>query len=445
MLSHFAAVTLQPLAQGMTSRMDIAGVNQLEKHFNILIDHQGVHFVKNEYGKILEERGILTEPDYRKELYLAKEEILNNMRAVFQRKDYEHVIVDLSGGLDSRIIFGLLQEIENSREKTKIRSNDVAGSKDLDVAIEINNIYNYEYDDMARIFEGQNSAEIWNNLRSFYMGRYFSWMEPIWFEKCDRTIRLIGSCGEILARPYLTRNFLGTYLEDFKDAKDFFENYVKELSEFFACGYDYTIQAWVDIMSEEVGKQLTDTVFEGYERMYLQTRHGYHFDDILGWSAIPFFGPLQSKKMFRLHHLTYNEFRSLKLQYDLTGVVDGALAEIPYELQKDNEQRKEIYNTLWIEPKEGETVLNDDRSKWQKANEIREGNTTRIRNKCISAPINRKEEVMKSLRRFCKIEDGYFGKRVGMALFHYLKNHHDNRSIYYLNNKLMSILDQLNM
>ena len=445
MLSHFAAVNLQPLLQGMTNRMDIAGVNQLEKHFDILIDHEGVQFVKNKYGKILEEREILTEPDYRRELCLAKEEILNNMKAVFQRKDYEHIIIDLSGGLDSRIIFGLLKEIEHNREKIKIRSNDVAGSRDLDVAMEINNIYNYKYDDMPRTFEGQNHMEMWNSLRSFYMGTYFSWMEPIWFEKCEGAIRLIGSCGEILARPYLTRNYLGTYLEDFKNAKDFFENYIKELSEFCACGYDYAIQAWVEIMSEEAEKQLTDTVFEDYERMYLQTRHGYHFDDLVGWSTIPYFGPLQSEKMFRLHHLTYNEFKSLKLQYDLTGVVDGELAEIPYELQRDNDQRKEIYNTLWIESKGGEVHLNDDRSKWQEANEIRESHTTRIRNKCISAPINREKEVMKSLRRFCKIEDGYFAKRVGMALFHYLKKHHDNRSIYYLNNKLMSILDQLNM
>ena len=61
MLSHFAAVNLQPLLQGMTNRMDIAGVNQLEKHFDILIDHEGVQLVKNKYGKILEEREILTE------------------------------------------------------------------------------------------------------------------------------------------------------------------------------------------------------------------------------------------------------------------------------------------------------------------------------------------------------------------------------------------------
>lgn len=449
MLSIFMAVNLQPLLQGMTTEMDVHGVWQLENSLNIMIDKTGVHFVKNKYAELLEEENHLTEPEYRRELELAKNEVLNNIKLVFARKDFKNIIVDLTGGLDSRIIYALIKYIDNSREKVRIYSHKVEGSRDLELAVKINNLCGYKFDDLARYIENKDAYEMDKAHRSFYMGTYFSHGLMLQEEKCADTIQLIGSCGEILLRPYLIRSFIGTNLEDIEKSEEFFKEYFRDLSPYCICDFKYAMGSCIRIMSEELDRQQMGN-FEGYDRMYLQFRHGYHFDaGLRNEFCLPNFGPLQSKKLLRLHHLTYNEFRSLKLQYDLTRNIDPILAQIPYDYDIDNKDYDRIKDMLLpISENMTNVDLRDDTSEWDEANRKKCEKTTKILSHQNGKSMNiaeLKEKLQNALKRLCKIENGYFGERIGVALFWFVMNHDDVRSIRYLYNKVVSVLDQFNI
>ena len=452
MLANFSANMVQPFLQEITTEMDVEGVWQLQNDYDIIINHEGISFVQSEYGKIYTENSSITEPDYRNSLKKAKEEMLCNMEALLRNKNYENVIVDLSGGTDTRLIYGMLPDFEEYRGKVKICSDKIDGNKDLEIAVKINNIYKYNFDDLPRQIEISSLREAHKMCRSYYMGTYFSWQPMSIFHRCDRTMQLVGACGELF-RPYMTRKCLKTVLEDCTVEEDFFEQYLLNISEYLICGNEEAIRTWIKLASEEARRQPVASVMEAYDRMYLQIRHNHHFArTLLGELAVPRFAPLQSREILRLHHMTFHEFKGYKILFDLTAMINKHLAGFPYENEQDNIDHRRMENILYNRPVViPEEELDGDLSDWENANRRRSERKVQITSKnhsdatepLLEPGLNLKEELWNHLRILCRVRNRYFGERVGIALFYYVKQHEDNRSIAYLNNRIMSVLDQL--
>lgn len=209
-LMTLSSVRLPYLTQNMCSRMDMDGVRQCPNSYDIVLDKNGLSFNINAYGKVLREDTIIDEGNYRKELERGCKEIINNVNTIIKNGQDKNFVVDLSGGMDSRIVYAAALQSEYNRGQIFIHSHDVRGSKDLDIAVMINGLYNLSWDTLQeerRKFENQ-----YNDMmqRSFYMGTYYSHNLIGASTTNDATVRLVGACGEILLRPYTVRKFLGT-------------------------------------------------------------------------------------------------------------------------------------------------------------------------------------------------------------------------------------------
>jgi hypothetical protein len=131
----------------------------------------------------------------------AAHEILNNVAAISDSGLFEVVSADLSGGRDSRIVFGALVNLGRA-SRTPIVTYDVPGTHDLKHALRIvahygAPIYADDADSLEAFVETPEHAL--RQWRSYHMGMYHKMALSPWSLRGagPRSIRLTGGCGEV--------------------------------------------------------------------------------------------------------------------------------------------------------------------------------------------------------------------------------------------------------
>lgn len=123
-----------------------------------------------------------------------------------------------------------------------------------------------------------------------------------------KSIRLNGFGGEIVARPYYSRNYLNTEL-DITDVTNFVAAYIDKYLYMASCP---TSNNLVEKLKKELCRELEEmpgrSPLEKFEFHYLYFRNGLHCNDC--WrsdvSCVEW-GPLQSKKLFALKHAIFQK------------------------------------------------------------------------------------------------------------------------------------------
>lgn len=88
-----------------------------------------------------------SEKDYESLIFEARNDIVNHTRMVFEYPAFDKVIVDLTGGFDSRMCYAACTVLPDSliRQKIQLNSRKSPDPNDMETAVSINTLYKYPY------------------------------------------------------------------------------------------------------------------------------------------------------------------------------------------------------------------------------------------------------------------------------------------------------------
>ncbi|GAB5387846.1 MAG: hypothetical protein Alpg2KO_08140 [Alphaproteobacteria bacterium] len=280
----------------------------------------------------------ITEPEYAKLLEQAATEIKENVKAVLSSPHYKKIIVDLSGGMDSRVVYSAVTNFPEYKDKVKVRTIKNNYPLDHVIANQINSIYGYDYntDDDIEYIERLSMEGCY----SFIMeGKYF--LPAFNYRTATGTMQLNGFFGEPCFRPRGTRSFLyGTYYEDAcESAEDFAEHMLcLRGSPYMLVGFEETGCALDQLLKDEFSRIPGINLDQKIENHYLNYSHSYHASE----SFRPGFGrdtfsPIKSKSLFRLWRSMLGSLKHRKVGFDLIYSLNPLVSVIPFDSELANE------------------------------------------------------------------------------------------------------------
>lgn len=146
---------------------------------------------------------IVLEDEYKTLLNKGVREISNNVELIYGFYKKEKICVDLSGGKDTRMLLSAIMNNEALRDKIQIKTYDIKGRKDLDIALLISEVLNLKFVNESGGNWAYLSQEMAIQLyRSFFMGMYYRMppsfsATPYSIDNIQQNVTLSGGMGEI--------------------------------------------------------------------------------------------------------------------------------------------------------------------------------------------------------------------------------------------------------
>lgn len=298
--------------------------------------------------------------------YLIEEgarEVLENARAAIESPEFGEVIVDLSGGKDSRLVFGAALHAQGWQERIALNSSDVRNSQDLPIACGIANHFGakfYRGDSLPRTpLSAEENVQMW---RSYFQGLYHRMGASAWTYEGRNTdsISLSGGSGEIL-RTFWHEN-LRQHVRDGDTLDSFASRFAKNLGKERGFGDDRAEvvgKHLASVLRELPGKELGNKL----ESHYLYFRNRSHFG-LRGFSFYherPTWFPLMSASLLKAaHSIPFFERAQGRVIRDVMARINPVLLGMPFDGKG-------------IERNAAKPVtLNTDRSAWEAATKERE-------------------------------------------------------------------------
>ena len=451
-----ACVTLagnvQTLTQNFTRHMDVAGVFQLAPEQRLVL-RDGTWSVEcSQLGEIFSHTAPYHEEDYQALLDQAAGELVDNCRRILSDAHYEDISVDLSGGLDSRIVYSAMTNLPESAGRIKISTRDTPGSQDLPIALSINQLYSYPYDDFPTERYSLPPKAMDEMHRSFYLGVFYSYAPISSVRPENKRVSVTGGLGDAIARPHmgLHRRYLTSPMAHLSTAETFTEEFRRELGPNLVLGGQEAARAFVSYLSRELEDMGQWDYFKGLNHIYLAYRNSYHF-----YGLAPILGhhvafPIQSKALLRLSDMVFSVHRSIRMTLDLIYRLNPVAASFPYDSQEDREELERLRPELTMDPcfRMLRMDLAPDRKPWEEANKRRKAGE-----RSIPAPqpmdSARHDMGMASLLcafRSLMVRYPDLCSAVGLDLYHlFTATGMSDRQAVYWRNKLFSLLDQSNL
>lgn len=330
----------QPFTQNFSTGMEVAGCKTTRPGNMLRMRGSNLEFAETGIARVFSEATDQElHPDYYwQKIRSAGEEIVDNLKVALDHPTFESVRVDLTGGLDARLLFTALARLQEYKEKVHIHTADVAGSPhDLDISLALTRETGFDYDTLPR--ESQPIASTTSLLEniSYNLGTYFGIRSESRRSHLPNTLRVNGFYGEACARPYFARLIFGRDTERLSPG-DFGPRYIESISD-----EDLPLERHDEITSlfrSEIDALPGQTSADKMDVFYLAYRNGLHCSDRwLNHTLAPGWGPLQSKELFELKWKTFNTFKNIKVQVDVTEHLDADLAQLPIGRIKDNGDR----------------------------------------------------------------------------------------------------------
>jgi len=443
------------LAQNVSSKMDIEGTYQLPFHQEIIINKRGAEIIdKTEVLNAFKGRMTVGE---RHELFLqGKREIIDNIESVMVSKFFKKVVLDLSGGQDSRAVLSALLNIENGINMVELFTKNNPGSKDLEIASGLKNLLGGRYyREDGRPQYPVTLKESLNIWRSYYMGTYFySLGLGAWSPRGEnqKQIRLSGGCGEIYKGNWypIYRNAI----ENIDDASALVNQLVNSFPSVFNNNLEYR-QILKDLLIEEINNIPGKNALDKLENQYIYFLNRYHF----GMKAFeyyhdcPIWFPLMSKSMFTLAmSIPVDERLNQNLLLELIEQLHPLLVWIDFEklgrIYKPNLDRSMLSD---IRFKGLNIKLDTSTDEWYKIQEINNNillkNRPQMNQEFYQDWRLSKEKIYEDLLNAFNELNSYYPQIFGDQLLNYIKiNHQSNvRFLYQMYAKLYSLKDQVDI
>ena len=457
-LSKLNFVGLQPFYQNFSRRMDVTGAYCLPIDKLVHFDANGMHIADKEICKTLNNEDEVSDDEYVKLLDLAKQEIISNLDTIAKHPKFDRIIVDVSGGMDSRLVFSAVTNLPEHRDKIVINSQDTRGAPDeLNVALTINSKYDYDYDNTVETIVMPPPQELYENISSYYMGTYYSFNYSNLKTERPGTIRITGFGGEIVARPYFSRLHLNTELDTYQ-VSDFTDRYFEKFGYLSLFGTNSDLHTSTqNIFADELNLLPGHGAIEKFDIHYLYYRNGLHCSDSLrADTSGPEFAILQSKSAFALKKRCFTKHKSVKLQLDLMNALNPFLAQYPYESEMDNDAKETLAPKLlpthqYLNNLKLKTEGN--REKWEAAQQQKRG-TRKVQcddyeqYKTQFAKIldTRLDMIVSALKIICE-DNNHLVDSFATPVYYFAKNHFKGQAsgthFQNLYTKLISIAHQI--
>lgn len=145
--------------------IDVLNCSILAIYEHIEIDSDGPRVIQSDLHDTLYKRQDFSEERYATLIAQARDEIVRNMQMIFECPELEAVVVDLSGGMDSRLLYAACTHLPQALVRPKIQINcqhapspSSTQGGDLEVALELNSIWKYQ------MLDNDNPVRRWTEL-----------------------------------------------------------------------------------------------------------------------------------------------------------------------------------------------------------------------------------------------------------------------------------------
>lgn len=346
------------MSHNFTSECLVKNARQLYVGEYLKIGVEGVKIEHNEAHAVLSGQIAgdyeFNRLEYDESIRIASDEIKGNVRAILNRPEFTDIVFDLSGGIDSRVVFAALTAAitpSDALDRISIRIIKSQFDKDHVVANTIASFYPFSF------YVAKNGRKLiplnQTEYLSFAMeGKYFA--PPTYSVQSQKTISINGFYGEVCLRPRGARSFLyGTYFEDVQNEDEFTKEMVSfKLAQSMIVDYE----KYGFLVEKKINEQIKTTpgrsVAEKLENHYLNFSHSYHGSGYKkGHHEIVSFSPIKSKKLFEIYHKYYGIVPARKIAFDLIYKLNPLISVVCYE--------NDDYNKDYIESKEKLMVSGD--------------------------------------------------------------------------------------
>ncbi len=371
-----------------------------------------------------------SEKEYPLLIKKAKEELLDNARIALEHPNYDYYILDLSGGVDSRVVYSIITHFPEYHDKIRINTVDLPHYPlDLPIALELNSLYGFKYNDYPITIVPKSLNSTFRDNISSCLGVNQQITPTREYSYSQRTMKLPGFLGELYTRPHMYTKFKGNIYEDDITVEEF----VKNREYYYSVAISQKgLHFYQKIFTEELKSIPGDTPMVKLQNHYLFYMESIHHCTYQGmivnnrtiWPVI------QSKTLFHLNNVTAMVFRNNRLAFDILFQLNPAIASIPYEKKLYMDERMEMakeHPNLGRIIRLSEETIAIERKKWETANKDKNKNTIyekiddRERDR-----INRENEehkktiecsVLYALRKIIQFSNGEIGNVIGLDCF----------------------------
>lgn len=330
--------------QSVCSRMLASGTCLEDVRTKVVIDSGGAR----ECSEDVPVKAAPSHDEYVSLVRSSKEDLLSNLKAVLESDRFDSFCVDITGGIDSRLVLSLMK----SSGTTKDVFVDTGGSDEYElgcaglVASKLGFDYDADYIAYRRISGGfglpvDGSPTVGNYLdivSSFDLGTFDSSLMPI-CSYGERTMHLAGWCGEITTRSFVAKRTMGMPIYRSDDVDALVDRYVRNITPLTVAGYSKYGEEFERCLKESISEDWKGGI-TATDRLYSNFRVRFHDDFSKNCAySTPAWAPLLSKKCFETHSRTSEEHSSFKFAFDLTNEVLPEASELEYSSLLTNMER----------------------------------------------------------------------------------------------------------
>ncbi|WP_147284740.1 hypothetical protein [Micrococcus luteus] len=272
--------------------------------------------------------------DYSSLLASGVDEVIDNSRVALDSDQFTARIVDLSGGKDSRMVFGSVLHVEGWKERTSVYTKDIVGTDDLPIAAGLANAYGaafYDGDDTNQSpLTLDENLEFW---RSYFFGQYNRFGPGGWSNKGTNlsTLTLSGGLGELFRVVWPTQ--FRRHLSGSTSERDFADALVYESRVAGAYGEDAVRQV-ADAFADDLSRLPGESLGERVDSHYLFNRNRFHFG-LRAFSSyhehLTWF-PLAAASLFSAARtVPYADRNSNKVVFDVLEAFDPYLTRVRFD------------------------------------------------------------------------------------------------------------------
>ena len=351
-----ASGDVQPYQQVFSGDLAVAGVKLLSIEEDIVVSANGLFRRPKEISAVLRgPKPPISAEAYRERLVRGAEELLRNAGALIRHPGFEHILVDVTGGMDTRTVVGAVTHFPEHRHRITVNARNTSTiPNDIRVACGIASHFGFTFESIA---EERRCTSVVDNLRRHYsrlLGVYFAYGTPnagSYRTRRPGTVNVTGFFGEICLRPYYSRYYLDTAVGLAEDVDTFFERLAEENHAWF--GTAGALEALRKVFVSSLSRLPGDAPIEKFDLHYLFFRNGLHCSDLYRHTDdTPRVSALPSKTLFELKLATYGKLPQTRLQNDVIACLDPVLTAFPYADQRDNDGLEAVRSDLLFVPDE---------------------------------------------------------------------------------------------
>lgn len=274
-----------------------------------------------------------------------REEICSNLHSVLKSPHFDRVVIDLSGGFDSRVVYAAMTTLpKEMREKVLVYIRNSHVSDDVQIAHAVNNCYGYEVvnsfdQDTSDIFDENGRIDL-HNISS-HLGGYSQLPNMKKYDANSRYIEIMGGGGDILFgfnRVYGDyAKFLSKYSDD-----EVIVNKISSDDMLFLRGTCASTAADAKKILTEVLSEFPDNIpiFQKLHLLYLLFRNNNHFSAFKYQNNLLTLNVLHSKWALKAKWLYWsrfgrNDIPPEKVSVDMLNLMNPLIAQIPFAKEND--------------------------------------------------------------------------------------------------------------